>query len=193
MRSTRLALAAAGLAVVGVASSSFAASPAAPASVTFTDETGDALVANDDISAVKVTTSGTSAVVAKKTVYTPKSVDITVTVDAIDGNGTTAYGVTGTAPCGEFAFYAPPNAGDDGVYGGCPDDGAAADAVTYDVTDTTITFHIPAADLGVKAGSKLSDLGAFTETVEPVLGFAGPWMLIGDNDTASGDKSLTVG
>lgn len=190
----RLALAAAGLAVVGLAGTSFAATKApAPKKVSFTDATGDALVANDDIAGVSFTTSGSSAKVGTRTVYTPKSLDVTVTVDAIDANGTTLYGFTASAACGDMAFYAPPNAGDPGVYGGCPDEGAAAEDVTYDVTDTTITFHVPLSSLGLKPGAKLTGLGAFTQTVEPVLGFVGPYVLIGDNDDAEGTGTLVLG
>ncbi|MCU1673385.1 MAG: hypothetical protein JWN77_1498 [Frankiales bacterium] len=201
----RLALAAAGLSVIGVAGASHAAAgPVGPSKVVVTDPSGDALglPGGDDIVSVTYTSAGMTTKATKKTkaAYTPKSLMITLEVaDAITTDGTVQYDVEGElAGCGGFYLYVAPGAATEALSGSCADDDTVDFAAsTYAVSGKTISFTIPLGSVpGAKAGGSVSGLFAYTGAVDPVTGEVGP-VLIGanplDNDEASSDAVYKIG
>ena len=189
----RLALAAAGLAALGMALPASAGS--APAKLVVTDAAGDAF---------KMTWTTTGTTVKKKvgrkvvTTYTPKKLVVVLeTAGDIDTAGTTQYDVEGTADgCGDFYFYVAPGSALEGIAGSCPDDDSVDfAAVTYVISGKTITFTIPLGSVpGLKAGKKVSGLNAYTGQVDPITGEVGPVLFGGTlaTDTVSSDATFTI-
>ena len=196
----RLALAAAGLAAAGLALP--ASAGAAPQAVTFTDASGDALMGTaDDIVKVTYTTTGTTATkkVGKKTVttYTPKNLVVVVeTAGDIDTSGTTQYDVEGTVPGCSFYLYVTPGSVLESPVGSCGEgETGSFDALTTTVKGKTLTFALPLKAVpGMKAGAKLSDLYAYTGSVEPITGELGPVAFgpVLPNDDAESDRVFTI-
>lgn len=192
MRTARLALVAAGLASVGFAVPSLAATtttpPAAKAKeLAYTDPAGDGkMEPGDDIVGVRLTTAGTTATVGKKTTYTPKQMVLSLTTASpVATNGTVQYTFEGNVPgCGAFyvaiapgelAKALPDPAGFPELFGSCPDDKAfdftTSAAFKVDGSTLTVTFDLNA---DFKAGATISDVLAYSAVVEPVTGEIGP-------------------
>lgn len=210
MRSqARLALAAAGIAALGLALPAHAAGT--PATLVLTDPAGDQKVpvGHGDITKVTYTTAGTTTTkrVGGKTVttYTPTKLVVTMTTaDALDTTGTTEYEVDGAlAGCDSFDLYFTPGvSGSEG--GGCYHAGSSPTSSTSEgvdgpptVTGNTLTWTVPFASISsraLKAGAVISGIDAFTATVEPVQGFIGPYLIDAalDNDELASDASFKV-
>ena len=201
----RTALAAAGLAVVGLTGSSFAATtPVAPKATVMTDPAGDtaAGVAPGDIVKLTFTSAGTT--VAKK--YTPKAVVISMELqDAIDTSGTTLYEIDANLPgCSYFTLVTQPGS-QVGDYSSCGSESSDPTATgtdlgaTADIQGKVITWTLPFASLPdqLKAGATFDTISAVTGTVDPVEG-AGPYLLSifglpGANDTLTSDQTYKIG
>lgn len=199
MRTARLALVAAGLAAVGFAVPSGAATPAptssAPKTLTFTDPSGDGKLPGDDIVKVAYTTTGTTAKVGKKTVYTPKNVVMSIeTAAPISTNGYLQYTVQGVIDgCGEFYLGSAPGSELDTISAACPDDDSVDfAAATYEVKGNTITFTVP-VDSTFKAGTKIATPSAYVGVVDPITGELGPSFFFVADDSAASDADYTIG
>lgn len=203
MRShARLALAAAGVAALGLALPAHAAS--APTKLVITDDAGDALAGGSD-DAVKLTwtTSGTSTTKKVRgravTTYTPKNLVVTLeTADAIDTSGTTQYDIEGTADgCGDFYLYVTPGSALEGLFGSCADDDTVDFAgSSFAVSGKAIAFTIPLRSApGIDAGKTLSGLDAYTGSVDPITGEVGLVAIGGtlSNDTIASDDVYKIG
>jgi hypothetical protein len=200
--SVRLALAAAGLAAVGLAVPAGAAS--APSKLTFTDESGDALVGGSD-DAVKMTWTTSGTTTKKKvrgrtvTTYTPKNLVVTLeTAEAIDTSGTTQYDIEGAADgCGDFYVYVAPGSALEGLIGSCGDDDAVDFAgSSFEVKGNAIVFTVPLGTVpGIAAGKTLTALDGYTGSVDPVTGEIGAVLIGGTlaNDTIATDSAYKIG
>ncbi len=191
LSTARLALAAAGLAVVGLVGGAQAAKTApgaAPTVLTINDATGDAQggQASTDLTKVVYTTSGTTKKVGKKRVYTPTALVVTMTVAApVSTAPVVIYEADSAIPdCGKlFLYYVP---GDQfravqpasGAQVGCggTDDGTLFLENTPVVAGSTITWTVPLADLApaLKKARSLSEFHTYTGLADPVLGLLGP-------------------
>lgn len=199
----RTALAAAGLAVVGLAGSSFAAAAPTGKTLVFTDESGDSLgQPGDDLTKVTYTTTGTKV---GKT-YTAKSLVVTLEAASdIATDGILTYEIDAEiAGCtaGFNLYFTPGVDGSEG--GGCvnsdPADPTSFTSVGVDgpptVAGRTITWTISLkADPAFKAGGKISGFHAYTAAVEPVVGFIGPYIVDSAlaNDDVTSDATYTIG
>ena len=197
MRTARLALVAAGLAAVGFAVPSGAATTTSsgPKALVFTDEAGDGVAPGDDITKVTYTTSGTTAKVGKKTVYTAKNLVFTIeTAAPVVSTGYVQYNVQGVVDgCGEFYLGAAPGSALDTISAACPDDDTVDfAAATYEVKGNTITFTVP-LDGTFKKGVKIDTPYAYTGLVDPVTGELGPSFFFVANDDAASDGTYTIG
>jgi hypothetical protein len=202
----RLSLVAAGLAAIGLAMPASAGS--APTKLVITDPAGDSNADAfqslegdaDDIVKLTFTTTGatTTKKVGKKVVktYTPKVLVITLeTLGNIMTSGATQYNIEGSADgCGNFYLYVAPGTAMESFSGFCADDDAADFAgADYKIAGKTITFTVPLGSVpGIKAGSKLDGLRAYTASVEPVTGELGPWPVL-VNDETDGEAVYKVG
>lgn len=198
----RFALAAAGLAVVGLVGGAHAATPApaGPKTLVVTDATADAVTNHgDDIAKLTLTTSGTTKKVGKKLVYTPKALLVSIeTAAAIPADGTVQYDIEATTDgCKSFYMYATPGSKLDPLGSASCDDKAATFAgSTYSVKDKTITFTIPLGDgPGFAAGKSLTAIDAYTGHVDPVTGEVGPVIIGGtlSNDDVATDAAFKIG
>ncbi len=199
----RTALAAAGLAVVGLVGSASAATTAGPKTLVITDAAGDSLgQPGDDLTKVTYTTTGKKV---GKT-YTPTALVVTLeTAGDISTNGVLTYEVdTDLAGCdaGFDLYFTPGVDGSEG--GGClnsdPADPTSITSTGVDGPPTvgghTMTWTISLkADVAFKAGSKISGFHAYTGAVEPVVGFIGPYLVDTAlaNDDVSSDATYTIG
>lgn len=198
----RLAIAAAGVLAVGLASGASAA-PVGPKSLTFPDASGDSTKAAADITGVTFTTSGTG----KGKTYVPKNLVLTMTLAAPpSSDGTTLYEIDADmAGCGDFyVSWAPGSIVLDPSFNlaGC---GSEADATGDESTSfdgapevkgnsIVWTFSLKGLPAPAKAGTVFSGLNALTDLVDPAFGTFGPGPVTGPfYDTAETDKSYTVG
>jgi hypothetical protein len=207
----RLALAAAGVAALGLALPASAAT--GPTRLVVTDASGDELPGTTgDITKLTYTTAGKT--VTKKVgrklvkVYTPDTLVVTLeTADAIDTSGTTTYEIDSeVAGCDSgMDFWFTPGV-DDSEGGGCinsdPADPTSSTSEGLDGPPTvaakkmTFTFHFRGfSGKQVRAGSTISGLHAYTAVVEPVLGFVGPYLVDTTfaNDNVTSDTVYKVG
>lgn len=181
MRTTtaRLALAASGLAVLGVVGGAHAALPVpGPKTLTVVDPSGDGKVAGDDITKVTYSTTGTRSKVGKKLVYKPKALTMAIeTATPIVTDGSMLYEVEGNVPgCGSFYLNVSPGAALELLFGSCSDDSTVDfSGSSFAVSGKTLTFTVPFGEAdGFKAGSTVTDVLAYTGTVDPVTGIVGP-------------------
>ena len=195
---TRLALAAAGLAVLGSFGQAHAAArPAAkavkPPVLTITDPAGDALA---------ITTKGKGS----KASYKPVSVVLTMTVaGALSTTPGAAYevDVADVSGCGYANFtYTPGGLDEGGVFTECgsPADETGSTATLYDapptVSGSTITWDVPLSLLSpeFKAGAVFSGISGKANQNDPVFGLIGTGTLLdeGNWDIASTDKTFRL-
>lgn len=207
MRTTaaRLALAAAGLSVLGMVGGASAATK--PNLLSFSDPAGDALATQKayDITKVTVTTKGVTTKKGKVVTYKPKSIVVTMT---IAGAFTTTPGANyevdaDVAGCGYANFtYTPGALSEGGLFTECgsPADSTGSTATLYDMPPTvkgsTVTWDIPlnALDPSFKQGALLSGISALATQNDPVFGIVGPGAFVpgGNLDTASTDGSVKI-
>ena len=155
---------------------------------------GDVPVPNLDIVSAQFATKGTTTRVGKKTVYTPKSLVVTVTYSAApDGLPVASQFVGFTLPgCGAILMQRYDGNGTWGV-AECQEAGDLA----YDVavSGNAVVFTLPFNAIGkqFKKGSVLTDLRVLTSVSDPVVGY-GPVDV--DEalavDSASTDTAYTV-
>lgn len=153
---------------------------------------GDVPVPNLDIVSAQFSTKGTTAKVGKKTVYTPKTLVVTVTYSGDPAAVPVAAQYVGfsTASCGNVLLQ---RYDGDATYStaDCVDD-LFFEAVA---TGSTVVFTMPFSSIGksFKAGTTLSDLRVLTGVVEPLAGI-GPVDLDEATavDEASTDASYRV-
>lgn len=138
-----------------------------------TDPTGDGALpmASLDIVSALFATSGTTAKVGKKTVYTPKQLEVTVTYAAAPETAPGAsqavlFNVTG---CGEVLlqrYY------DNGTYGSAECLDASFD-FTVEAKGNTLQFSLPFNTLSPapKKGTSVTNLRTWTGGADPVVGF----------------------
>lgn len=206
---TRLALAAAGLAVLGSFGQAHAAArPAAkavkPPVLTITDPAGDALATQKsyDITKVTITTKGKGS----KASYKPVSIVLTMTVaGALSTTPGAAYevDVADVSGCGYANFtYTPGGLDEGGVFTECgsPADETGSTATLYDapptVSGSTITWDVPLSLLSpeFKAGAVFSGISGKANQNDPVFGLIGTGTLLdeGNWDIASTDKTFRL-
>ncbi len=203
---TRLALAAAGLGVLGLVGS--ASAGASPAKLSFSDPAGDALGTQKayDITAVTLTTKGVTTRAGKKTTYTPKSLVVSMTIagefSAVSG---AAYEVdVDVQGCGYANFTYTPGSSlsEGGLFTECgsPEDETGSTATLYDapptVSGSTVTWDLPLSALSeeFKAGALLSEITAHASQNDPVFGIlgAGAFFSEGNFDNAATDKTFRI-
>lgn len=208
MRSStaRLALAAAGLAVLGMVGSSSAATK--PNVLTFTDAAGDALATQKayDITQVKITTKGVTTKKGKVVTYKPKSLVVSMTIaGAFSTTAGANYEVdVDVAGCGYANFTYTPGSSlsEGGVFTECgsPEDETGSTATLYDlpptVTGSTVTWDVPLSALSTefKQGALISAITAVTAQNDPVFGIIGAGAFVdqGNFDTAATDSSVKI-
>ncbi len=206
----RTALAAAGLAAVGlVGSASAAVQPASkPSTLSFSDPAGDALGTQKpyDITQVGFTTKGVTTKVGKKTTYKPKSLVVTMTIagDFASTAGASYEVDVDVAGCGYANFTYTPGSSlsDGGLFTECgsPTDQTGSTSTLYNqpptVKGSTVTWDFPLSGLSeeFKAGAVISAITAHTVQNDPVFGIIGPGAFAseGNFDNASTDKTFTI-
>ena len=196
---TRLALAAAGLGIVGTTSLANAAT--GPKALSFTDPSGDALTgAAYDITKVEFTTTGTKV----GRTYTPKKLVVRMT---IAGSFASTPGVNyevdaDLAGCGYTNFtYTPGAQVAGGLFTECGSapDATGSTATLYDepptVTGSTVTwtFSLKGLSPEFKAGALFSGISALTVQNDPVFGIIGPGVVGANFDDASTHKTYKIG
>lgn len=133
---------------------------------------GDVPVASLDIVSAQFATKGVTSKVGRKTVYTPKSLVVTVTYSgAPDELPANAQFVGFTLPgCGSILMQRFDGNGTWGV-AECQEPGD----LTYDVAvrGNAVVFTLPFNAIGkqFKKGSVLSDLRVLTSVADPVVGY----------------------
>lgn len=208
MRSTtvRLALAAAGLAAIGMVGSSSAAT--APTKLTVSDAAGDALATQKayDITRVTFTTKGVTTKKGRVVTYKPKALVITMTIaGAFATTAGSNYEVdANVAGCGYANFsYRPGSALDSGgVFTECgsPADETGSTATLYayppTVKGSTVTWDVPLNGLSeeFRQGAVLSGISALATQNDPVFGLVGTGLIgaEGNFDSAATDKRFTI-
>ncbi len=194
----RTALAAAGLAVIGLVGSASAGTPSVGAKpLVITDPAGDSFgQPGDDL--VKMTWSTTGTGTGKA--YKPAALVVAVeTSGKVGATSSLQYNVEGTvAGCGDFYFYTSPGSAllDGSAFGSCADDDSV-DFTNAEVTstDTTVTFTLPLGSVaGFKAGNAISGLVGYVGIVDPVTGEFGPAFLGADgaSDVVSSDATYKI-
>lgn len=199
----RLALAAAGVSVLGVAVQANAAVPS-PTKLVITDPAGDALGSQGpyDITNVSISTTGNKV---GKT-YTAKTLVVSMTV--VGGfskyPGATYEVDVDVSGCGYANFtYTPGSAlGEGGLFTECgsPEDETGSTATLYstppEVKGSTVTWTFPFSALSSEFKAKkltISEVSAFTTQNEPVFGIVGPGIVGLNVDDATTDKSYKIG
>ena len=204
MRPARLALVAAGLASVGFAVPSLAATTTSPApkALTWTDPAGDSKLAGGDTDITGVTVTTTGKTVAKK--YVADALVVRLTLAAAPSTlPVTNFEVDAdTDACGSLALYYD---GQDLASGGYVSCGAPADPTgdtsTYladgpVVDGTSIVWTIPFSSMPkeFQVGASLTNLNAYVSASEPVTGFSPSLVTHGaDIDGAVTDQSFKIG
>ncbi|HEU0133159.1 MAG TPA: hypothetical protein VFQ85_19445 [Mycobacteriales bacterium] len=162
-----------------------------------TDPKGDtaAPMAGTDLVSVLFGTSGTTAKVKKKTVYTPTKLVVTLTYDGQpSADPTVSHVVTFDAPgCDDVYLQV---YGGDGTFGSADCVNAAFD-FGYKTSGNTITLTLPFGALGksLRGGAKLGALRAYTAVGDPLIGLETVVMTSRDetaNDVAKTDALYTV-
>jgi hypothetical protein len=132
---------------------------------------GDMPVPNLDIVSAQFATKGTTTKVGRKTVYTPKSLVVTVTYSgAPDALPVASQYVAFTlSSCGAVLMQRYDANGTYGTAECLGDETLAFDAVA---TGSTVVFTLPFNVIGkqFKRGSTLTDLRTLTGVAEPVVG-----------------------
>ncbi len=178
----------------------------APASLTFTDPTGDAVPSSAyDITSITFTTEGTYAGKGKKRSYRPTDLVITMTLAAPPSTvpGTLYEIDATTSKCGDlFVYYTPGVDGSGALFGcGSEPDATGSSSTGVDVVptvkDKTITWKMPFSSIPreVKPGSSISEFIGFSTQVDPATGVIGPYLLTTDAnyDNATGPGSYKIG
>lgn len=161
-----------------------------------TDPTGDSLVpmASLDITSGRFATTGTTAKVGKKTVYTPKNLVITLSYAGTPdvSRGATYYALFDVAGCGEvlLEMYAT------GTWAtaDCLEDSFDFDAVAKGPNSLEFTMPLSTFGKGVKAGTKITSMRALTGGSDPLVGF-GPVDFDESfvSDTATSTQTYVIG
>ena len=203
MSRTRLAVLLSAVAAVSLAGSALAAGPN---TLTIADAKGDNVSpgAASDITGVTFTTTGSGK--GKK--YTPKALVITMNLGAPPtSDGSTTYRVDWqVAGCGGvYVSYIPgsPVLAESFNYADCgsePDElgdtGTVFDSVP-EIRGSSLVWTTSLKSLPFKApaGTSLTELVAFTDFIDPVLGVVGPQSLTEEPlyDVASTEKAYVVG
>jgi hypothetical protein len=201
----RVALAAAGLAVVGMVGSSSAVT--APSKLSFTDAAGDALGTQKsyDITKVSFATKGVTTKKGKVVTYKPKSLVVSMTIaGAFATTAGANYEVDAdVSGCGYANFtYTPGSLNAGGLFTECgsPPDQTGSTATLYDfpptVSGSTVTWDIPLSALSpeFKKGAVLSGLSALATQNDPAFGIigAGAFVAEGNFDNAGTDRSFKI-
>lgn len=164
-----------------------------------TDAAGDshAPMGGMDIVSGLWSTTGTTAKVGGKSVYTPKNLVVTIGyADAVTMNPGAAHEVRFTAPNTTYILdvFGTSSYAYDGDFNELP--------MTVAVAGKNLTLTLPLADMGLKPGAELSALRALTTAAEPVDGTSVPLFFEGSplgttpeafaSDNASTDKTYKI-